>query len=78
MAKLTEEELGRLKSVHESYDETKSRIGDLEISKHRLIKQMDSLETVMGELDKELSEKYGKGISINSGTGEIIKKEQNV
>jgi hypothetical protein len=75
MEKITEIELERLNSLHTQFAETKESISAHEIQKFMSIRKLESLEASFHELEKELSNKYGEGISINTGTGEITKKK---
>mgnify|MGYP003650459928 FL=1 len=71
MAKITEEELKRLQGMNQEFTKTKLAIADSVLQQKELIGQMDDLRSAFKVDEKSLTEKYGKDVSIDLGTGEI-------
>ena len=71
MAKITEEELKRLKGMNQEFTKTKLAIADSVLQQKGLISQMDDLRSAFKVDEKSLTEKYGKDVSIDLATGEI-------
>lgn len=73
--KLTTEELDFIKNGTSQYNAIKSKIGDLEIQKAKLISEADSIVKAFLINEKALIEKYGENAVINIETGEVSEKQ---
>ena len=81
---LTQEELGKLKQVRESFDNLTTVMGSLEtqltlinLEKEEVIEQIKLLKQQEIQLGTELKEKYGDGnISLESGEFTPIKNNE--
>ncbi len=76
MAKITEEQLEKIKEQNQKLENVVVEIGVLESRKHGLLHQVAELNKVLEEYKSELEKEYGK-ISVDLTTGEYteIKKE---
>jgi hypothetical protein len=50
------------------------QLGDVELQKQGILKQVDMLKSFFAEHEKELMTKYGEDAVINMQTGEVTKK----
>ena len=77
MAKITEEQLEKIKEQNQKLENVVVEIGILESRKHGLLHQVAELNKVLEEYKSELEEEYGK-ISVDLATGEYteIKEEE--
>lgn len=73
---LTPEELEKIKSMHNDFLKAKVALGDLELTKQELLKEIMYLKADFEQNEKQLIEKYGKDAVINIKTGEITFKKQ--
>ena len=75
--KITQEELEKVQQNQQDLQKRLSNIGFLEVQKANDVSQIAMLEKEMGEIKKELQEKYGD-VNINIQTGEYtdIPKEE--
>jgi len=71
---LTKEELERTQSMHNDFNKLKMQLGDVELQKQGILKQVDMLKNFFAEHEKELMTKYGEDAVINIQTGEVTKK----
>jgi hypothetical protein len=71
---LTKEELERTQSMHNDFNKLKMQLGDVELQKQGVLKQVDMLKGFFAEHEKELMTKYGEDAVINIQTGEVTKK----
>jgi hypothetical protein len=71
---LTEQELEKIKSMHGDFVKAKIALGDIELTKQDMLKQIESMRKEFEENEKQLIEKYGKDAIINIKTGEIKNK----
>ena len=69
--KLTQEELTQIQGMLNDFNNLKMKLGDAELTKQTIIRQVDTLQENYVALEKELSEKYGTDSRINVQTGEI-------
>jgi chaperonin cofactor prefoldin len=67
---LTEEELKELQENVSKLNQVHMELGKLENQKHKILHQVNEIESLFDELQKELEEKYGK-VSINIDNGEL-------
>lgn len=79
--KIEVEELGKLRSLHDANNGAKDAIAYLEIKVNRLQSQKQNLlsnfdltEASLDGYESELTEKYGKGISIHLQDGSITRQ----
>ena len=72
--KLTKEELSKLTEMNTEFNMLKAQLGDIAISKHRLLKKVSDLEVRYIEHEKELLGKYGSDSVINMQTGVVTQK----
>jgi uncharacterized membrane protein len=70
--KLEENELTKIQSMLNAFNQLKMQIGDAELAKSAIIKQVETLKDEYAEVEKELAEKYGNDAQIDVKTGEII------
>lgn len=75
MKKVEEKELQELQSLNSEFVNKKSQLGDLEIQKSLVLKQVESIRIDFAKLEKVLLEKYGENSVINLQSGEIKEKE---
>ena len=68
--KLTEKELKSLQENVSKLNQVHLELGKLENQKHKILHQVNEIESLFDELQKELEEKYGK-VSINIDNGEL-------
>jgi hypothetical protein len=73
--KLTSEELDFIKNGTAQYNAVKSKIGDFEIQKAKLINEADAIVKSFLIHEKILIEKYGENAIINMETGEVTQKQ---
>ena len=67
---LTEDELKALQENVSKLNQVHMELGKLENQKHKILHQVNEIESLFDELQKELEEKYGK-VSINIDNGEL-------
>jgi hypothetical protein len=77
MAKITEEQLEKIKEQNQKLENVVVEIGVLESRKHGLLHQVAEVNKVLEEYKSELEKEYGK-ISVDLATGEYteIKEEE--
>ena len=75
MKKVEEKELQELQNLNSEFVNKKAQLGDLEIQKYLVLKQVESIRIDFSKLEKVLLEKYGENSVINLQTGEIKEKE---
>jgi len=73
---LLKEELELLQQLTRDFNNAKSTLGDLELRKHNVLKDIDAIRQVSAENEKKLISKYGIDSVINIQTGEITKDKQ--
>ncbi len=76
MKNLEKQELEKLQTLNSDFVNLKTQLGDLELQKHLVVEQIQSVRTEFGTLEKELITKYGENTVINLQTGEIKEKEK--
>jgi len=74
--KVTENELTKIQSMLNAFNQLKMQLGDAELSKIAIIAQVDALKNDYAEVEKELAAKYGTDAQIDVKTGEIVIKEE--
>jgi len=71
---LTEQELEKIKAMHGDFIKAKIALGDIELTKQDMLKEIENMRKEFEENEKQLIEKYGKDAIINIKTGEIKNK----
>jgi chaperonin cofactor prefoldin len=74
--KLSENELKSLQENISKLNQVHIELGRLENQKHKILHQVNEIESMFDELQKELEEKYGK-VNINIETGEFEEIKEN-
>ena len=74
--KLTQEELTKVQEMNTRFAKAKLTLGDLELTKHEMLKEVDNLKLEFDENERQLIAKYGVDAVINIKTGEITHKKQ--
>ncbi len=74
--KLNEKELKSLQENVSKLNQVHIELGRLENQKHKILHQVNEIESMFDELQKELEEKYGK-VNINIETGEFEEIKEN-
>lgn len=74
--KLSEKELKSLQENVSKLNQVHIELGRLENQKHKILHQINEIESIFDELQKELEEKYGK-VNINIETGEFEEIKEN-
>jgi wobble nucleotide-excising tRNase len=72
---LTQEELNKIQEMNTRFAKAKLALGDLELTKHDMLKEVDKLRLEFEENEKQLISKYGKDAVINMKTGEVTQKQ---
>jgi hypothetical protein len=76
MKKLTEDELSTLRSLNSEYSKMKTHLGELEITKFGIVKEIEAIKTAFGSFESVLIEKYGKDSIVNIETGEVTEAQK--
>lgn len=71
---LTAEELQNLQNLQSDFTKAKVALGDIELKKYELLKQIDILRNQFSEQERALISIYGQDAVINMQTGEVTKK----
>jgi chaperonin cofactor prefoldin len=74
--KLNEEELKSLQENVSKLNQVHIELGRLENQKHKILHQVNEIEALFDELQKNLEDKYGK-VSINIDNGELSEIKEN-
>tara|TARA_R100001369_G_C3290507_1_gene163799 strand:- start:441 stop:689 length:249 start_codon:yes stop_codon:yes gene_type:complete len=74
--KIDEKTLKNLQELNSQFNTIKTQLGDLELQKHGLCLQVESLRGEFSTLEAELAEQHGKNSIINLETGEVTQKEE--
>lgn len=73
--KVTAEELNMLQAMNTTFINSKIALGDVELKKHSILKEIEQLRMDFAKNEQDLINKYGKDSVINIQTGEITEKE---
>lgn len=73
--KLTKEELGRVQELNNAFSQAKMALGEMELKRHGMLKEMDNLRGSFAEEEQKLISKYGADSVINLKTGEVTEKK---
>jgi len=71
---LLKEELELLQQLSKDYTNAKNMLGDLELRKHDILKDIETIRGISEDNEKKLMSKYGTDAVINIQTGAITKK----
>ncbi|QDP68182.1 MAG: hypothetical protein Unbinned1473contig1000_60 [Prokaryotic dsDNA virus sp.] len=77
MKKLEQEELEKIKSFMNDFQNLKAKLGDIAIAQNDTIKDIDALRKSHSSYEQKLVDKYGKDTVIDISTGEIKTKKEN-
>jgi ABC-type phosphate transport system auxiliary subunit len=70
---VTPEELQAIQQLNDAFNKAKLELGDLELTKQDIIREIDGLRVEFAKHETDLVEKYGKDFLINIQTGEVTK-----
>ena len=73
--KLEAEELAQLQELQNKFQGYKMQLGELEMQKSTILKEVDEVRVDFNKLENEFIEKYGLDSVINKKTGDITPKE---
>lgn len=73
--KLEAEELSQLQELQSTFQGYKMQLGEIELQKSMLLKEVDDVKEDFNKLENKFIEKYGLDSVINIKTGEITEKE---
>jgi hypothetical protein len=73
--KLNTEELSQLQELQNKFQGYKMQLGELEMQKSTILREVDEVRVDFNKLESEFIEKYGLDSVINIKTGEITPKE---
>ena len=73
---LTQEELTKIQGLNSDFTKAKIALGDVEIHKHKVLKEIDKIAEEFAINEKYLIEKYGANAVINIKTGEVTEKTE--
>jgi len=73
--KLEAEELSQLQELQNTFQGYKMQLGEIELQKSMLLKEVDDVKEDFNKLENKFIEKYGLDSVINIKTGEITEKE---
>jgi hypothetical protein len=73
---LLKEELELLQQMGRDFNNAKLALGDLELKKHSVLQDIESLRKISIDNEAKLINKYGADSVINMQTGAITKKTQ--
>ena len=73
--KLNAEELSQLQELQNKFQGYKMQLGELEMQKSTILKEVDEVRVDFNKLENEFIEKYGLDSVINIKTGDITPKE---
>ena len=74
--KLNEDELKSLQDNVSKLNQVHIELGRLENQKHKILHEVNDVEKLFDELQKQLEDKYGK-VSINIDNGELSEIKEN-
>ena len=76
--KINKEQLEKIQSMNNKFNELRIKIGDLAIQKQLSLQEINLLKADFAVVEKELEEEYGKNSTIDLSTGEITKKLEKI
>lgn len=68
---LSEDELSKMNSLRSEYNNIKSKLGELDLMKDKLMKRANEIGIFFIDKEKHFAEKYGEKAVINFETGEV-------
>lgn len=72
---LTQDELNKIQEMNTRFAKAKLALGDLELTKYDMLKEVDKLRFEFEQNERQLIDKYGKDAVINMKTGEVTQKK---
>ena len=72
---ITSEELTKIQEMNTRFTKAKLTLGDLELTKHEMLMEIDNLKLEFDENERQLIAKYGTDAVINIKTGEVTHKK---
>lgn len=72
---LEQQELEVVRNLNSEFNGAKLALGEIEIKKHQILRQLEGLKEEFARHESLLVEKYGADAVINLQTGEVTKKE---
>lgn len=72
---LTNEELSNIQDMNKKFTNLKISLGEMELNKQSLFREVESLRVLFAKQENELIEKYGINSVINMQTGEVTQKQ---
>lgn len=72
---LTNEELSNIQEMNKKFTNLKISLGEMEMNKQSILKEIDTLRSAFANQENELIEKYGINAIINMQTGEVTQKQ---
>jgi hypothetical protein len=72
---ITSEELTKIQEMNTRFAKAKLTLGDLELTKHEMFREIDNLKLEFDENERQLIAKYGADAVINIKTGEVTHKK---
>ena len=73
--KVTDKELKELQEINATFNKYKAALGEIEMQKHNILHQVDTVNKDFAEVETKLVDKYGKDVTIDIATGYIKQKE---
>ena len=73
--KLNKEELERVQQLNNSFAQAKMALGEMELKRHGMLKEIDTMRVTFAEEEQKLISKYGAASVINLQTGEVTEKK---
>lgn len=74
---LDQQEFETIKTMQNEFVKLKVALGDLELSKSQVLKNIETLKKEFDVHEIKLVEKYGADAVINMQTGEVTQKQDN-
>lgn len=73
--RIRKEELNEYNELRTSIQEVARTVGMYELQKQQFVSQLDILNSKYSKFIEKMEKKYGKGVTINTETGEIARQE---
>lgn len=73
--KLTTEELQKLQEMNTIFNKLKMSLADNVLQQESILANISAIKADFIETEKSLMDKYGKNITLNLQTGEVVQKE---
>lgn len=72
---VSKEELEKIQGMNAEFSKAKMALGELELNKHGILNQINTMRQEFFEYEKMLIVKYGQDSVINLQTGEVTQKQ---